>query len=602
MINFKEWLIKEGLFEIPFGNLEKIHQYFLDSYKVYLKKPRSKFPTRNFKIDLQGTKYDFLQYLDPNVDIILKPSLGNYAGWYKPGPNNKGVIELSFVEGEHITYSTIEHEVLHYLQDLIKQVAKEKAQYPGSKNVRTKRQREKFRKKSNPFPGGLPSSNLVKKLVKEKGFDVEGNKEERRTHHEYRPIEYYTNLNSLIRILKVKYLKYVLEMLKVTNEEDYAAKKDQIKSMLANTKEKTKVFNKSLEIKSYEEKKLRKIRNISEELYRIYMKEIFKNFLDNNDFDDVLKTKKIADIINYETTSELQKKKDEKLKKITKLLQPAIGNFTEADFACKKPLRIDYFDIYDYSNLEDGNGDEGERMFADIGKDPTKEYISISITYSNLSKLFNKIRNSKNNSQEKRDKCQWDYFAIRLIDEILKNLEIYGKQISDKQPKKEDLIKMFYPGPYESCSKDEDGQFLWNQDNLEESYQGTHKPPSKDYGAPLHNLIKIYPDDVYSNVKNYTSGMLELKSGLLAISYRNKPEKKIIVYRAVPKGIDYINPGDWVTINMEYAQQHAKHPQDPEQDLDIVMGTARAEDLFTDGNSLAEWGYQGKDKINCKVL
>lgn len=32
---------------------------------------------------------------------------------------------------------------------------------------------------------------------------------------------------------------------------------------------------------------------------------------------------------------------------------------------------------------------------------------------------------------------------------------------------------------------------------LENIYQISHRPPDKDFGAPLHDLTKIYPEDVY---------------------------------------------------------------------------------------------------------
>jgi hypothetical protein len=138
--------------------------------------------------------------------------------------------------------------------------------------------------------------------------------------------------------------------------------------------------------------------------------------------------------------------------------------------------------------------------------------------------------------------------------------------------------------------------------NLIENYQGQHKPPSKNYGAPLYDLLKIYPDDVYDNIHQYTTGNLELKSALLAKDYKNKPDQQVQVYRAVPKGVEQINPGDWVAITSAYAEQHSKHPKDPKKDLDIITGFCKAKELFTDGNSLAEWGYQGENKINCKLM
>lgn len=132
---------------------------------------------------------------------------------------------------------------------------------------------------------------------------------------------------------------------------------------------------------------------------------------------------------------------------------------------------------------------------------------------------------------------------------------------------------------------------------LENFYKGTHRPPSKDSGAPLHDLTVIYPDDVYEDIMSYMGDFSQKKAAEIILSYKDKPNKLIKIYRAVPEGVETINPGDWVAITRSYAIQHGKHPTDPEKDLKIISAEVYAKDLHTDGNSFEEWGYNGSDKL-----
>lgn len=180
-----------------------------------------------------------------------------------------------------------------------------------------------------------------------------------------------------------------------------------------------------------------------------------------------------------------------------------------------------------------------------------------------------------------------------------------------------------------------------------EDYKGYHLSPDKENGAPLHDLRNIYPDDIYAQEGARIYGTGEPYDNL-AISIlrdaRGKPNKLIKVYRAVPKVItkqqhiedivrqkkyilkhgripkginthlgvnEYyerisdeldririsgdlpdkiqINPGDWVSISRDYAVLHGQSSLRGK--YRILSKTVRAKDLYTEGNSLHEWGY-----------
>lgn len=183
--------------------------------------------------------------------------------------------------------------------------------------------------------------------------------------------------------------------------------------------------------------------------------------------------------------------------------------------------------------------------------------------------------------------------------------------------------------------------------NIEKpSYQGEHRAPDKDSGAPLSNLAKgVYPEDVYTHgAQYYGSGQRgEAETFALARQLRGKPESKVTVYRAVPfektrdeqiAGLerdmaDYmrrkkipasysgegnyydwasaerqrlqslpddsdkkpypINAGDWVTTSKDYAKEHGLGALGG--NFKIVKKTVPAGQLYTSGDSILEFGY-----------
>lgn len=132
-----------------------------------------------------------------------------------------------------------------------------------------------------------------------------------------------------------------------------------------------------------------------------------------------------------------------------------------------------------------------------------------------------------------------------------------------------------------------------------EIYQGSHKPSGPDFGAPLHDMTKLYPDDIYSKdaVRFYGTGRdpetikMDTDSIRKAQSFRNKPDAMVDIYRAVPNdpNINIINAGDWVTLNKDYAKLHGDSAL--YGDYKILSHKVKAKDLFTPADSIHEWGY-----------
>ena len=134
----------------------------------------------------------------------------------------------------------------------------------------------------------------------------------------------------------------------------------------------------------------------------------------------------------------------------------------------------------------------------------------------------------------------------------------------------------------------------WKSYLNEDEYLGQHRPPSEEDGAPLHDLTQngVYPDDVYSSKGRSWYGVgdgSDNKAWDKVYTNRGKQNASVSIWRAVPKGVQRINPGDWVTIDKQYAIDHGERSLNGEYDL--LKMRVLAKRLFTDGNSILEWGF-----------
>ena len=128
-------------------------------------------------------------------------------------------------------------------------------------------------------------------------------------------------------------------------------------------------------------------------------------------------------------------------------------------------------------------------------------------------------------------------------------------------------------------------------------YAGFHSAPTRENDAPLSDVTAngIYPEDVYSNrgEQIYGTGHRENLDGeahKLILSMRDKPDATVKVYRSMPSDAEgEINPGDWVTPFKAYAEEHGE--SNLNNDYKIVSLDVKASDIFTEGNSWLEWGY-----------
>lgn len=198
--------------------------------------------------------------------------------------------------------------------------------------------------------------------------------------------------------------------------------------------------------------------------------------------------------------------------------------------------------------------------------------------------------------------------------------------------------------------------YFLSEDGDVEDYGMSHRPPGPDSGAPLYDVTgngDYYPDDVYSSkaVQYYGTGddLSDRQSISVIHSVRNRPNLTVTIYRAVPKietnsdkltkllkamasvqrtgrnptGYGFpnksdfydwasderdrlqalsdepedkitINNGDWVTLSRNYAKEHGETSLYGK--YRILSKKVKAKELFTNGDSINEFGYWKEKK------
>jgi hypothetical protein len=139
----------------------------------------------------------------------------------------------------------------------------------------------------------------------------------------------------------------------------------------------------------------------------------------------------------------------------------------------------------------------------------------------------------------------------------------------------------------------------------EEEYRGQHQAPGPDSGQPLHDTRGIYPDDFHGpNGFRYYADYgndYDRHSYNQITRVKNDPDAHVWVHRAVPIDVhkqamksdaplqQMIKKGDWVTPSKDYAKEHGEANLGGK--FKIASIRVRARHLYTDGNSVHEFGY-----------
>lgn len=126
-------------------------------------------------------------------------------------------------------------------------------------------------------------------------------------------------------------------------------------------------------------------------------------------------------------------------------------------------------------------------------------------------------------------------------------------------------------------------------DDLTKDISGKQAGYPKDFYTPIGQ--KIYASG--PQFKGDEFGIANLQSYNVIKKAKGNPEKEVVIYRAVPRGIKNINEGDFVTLSPKYAELHAASGYGRKGDEAgiVIKQKVKVKDLIWDGNDVNEFGY-----------
>jgi hypothetical protein len=128
-------------------------------------------------------------------------------------------------------------------------------------------------------------------------------------------------------------------------------------------------------------------------------------------------------------------------------------------------------------------------------------------------------------------------------------------------------------------------------------YQIEHKPMTVAGGAStMDDLLPAFGEDIYGKdaLQFFGSGdSREAKAVRIMKSVRGKPGAMVTIYRGVPDGVDKINPGDWVTLVKEAADDYASQHEGGK----VVSMKVPAAHVTSWSDSLLEFGYHPPEQV-----
>lgn len=225
---------------------------------------------------------------------------------------------------------------------------------------------------------------------------------------------------------------------------------------------------------------------------------------------------------------------------------------------------------------------ENERIKVETS-DPNGRTSTLPTTFSNISiaDLVKKINPEYGNF--------YKYIPSVLLDEkqqLSKNTAVKDENYRLKVMRGEDVSDLLREAAAEKGYTTDDN---WKMD---------HKAPNSNdgYSNSMDKIDKSYGSDgsIYSSQAVYYYGEgreYDRKSISVIKSARNNPDKMIKIYRAVPTTVKdtRMRNGDWVAITKEYAEEHGGRVLD--NDFRIIENTVPAKYLYSNGDSINEWGY-----------
>lgn len=131
-----------------------------------------------------------------------------------------------------------------------------------------------------------------------------------------------------------------------------------------------------------------------------------------------------------------------------------------------------------------------------------------------------------------------------------------------------------------------------------DDWRTAHRPAGPDYGTAMNDVESFMPD-FYAHPEYYSQGDVgEDESVSQIMRAKGRPDAKMRIYRAVPAQYadQPLQAGDWVSTSEAYARRHGSQ-ENAADDWPVMRYAVPAKTLYTDGNSVNEWGYWGDQSL-----
>ena len=130
-----------------------------------------------------------------------------------------------------------------------------------------------------------------------------------------------------------------------------------------------------------------------------------------------------------------------------------------------------------------------------------------------------------------------------------------------------------------------------NLNDQQFGYRMQHQPT---FGKGIHEIDQEMPDyHEHPEYYRYGDPAVDSEAEHAARKARRGPDTEVKIYRSAPKGVNKVNPGDWVTTSKTYAKQHGMGAADDGGNWPVRMTWAKAHEVQFGGNDAVEWGYNG---------
>lgn len=248
------------------------------------------------------------------------------------------------------------------------------------------------------------------------------------------------------------------------------------------------------------------------------------------------------------------------------------------------------------------------KEFKENVKEPNKLYVSITL---GKIKIENKViaqvaENYINNNQWQSARLFSEISIPQLVEKINPEYGNFYKYIPsellDEEQIKSKTVAVEDEKYKLAVMRGEDVSDILSRKALEKGYDTDtswrmdHKAPNAKYDVCITDIDRCYGGDgsIYSPKAAYYYGdgrSYDQKAINAIKKARKSPETLISIYRAVPSNIKdtRVRNGDWVSIDKEYAEEHGWRMFD--DDYRIIENKVPAKYLYTDGNSIHEFGY-----------